>query len=274
MKERRLVSKEDGEAGLTEESAGLTAQVRDRIGIVTLARPPINALDGRLLEALSDTLERWRDDACVSAVVITGGLRNAFCAGGDLDQLFSVPMAELGRIRRRRLFSRFQECFRLIENYAKPTVAAVNGIAIGAGVELALVCDLRIASELAFFSLPELAHGFIPGLGATQRLWRFVGLGRAKELMLLGGRLRAPQALQWGLIDRMVPRAEVIGTALSLAKKLGELDREAFGALKRCILAGFERTMDECLAFETRTFSALIDRAIARRVARGNGALG
>ena len=108
------------------------------------------------------------------------------------------------------LFEKFQRIYSRIEAYPKPLIAAINGVAIGGGLELALVCDLRVASEVAYFSMPELKHGIIPGLGATQRLSRFIGVGRAKEMLFLGKMIRAETALAWGLVDRLVPRDRVL----------------------------------------------------------------
>src|SRR4029077_2768734 len=152
---------------------------------LTLIRPPINAINGQVLDEIVTALESWEEDPAVTSVVVTGGIRNAFCAGGDLRELFGEQMAGLGRDERMTLFDRFQRIYSRIEAYPKPLVAAINGVAIGGGLELALVCDLRVASEVAYFSMPELKHGIIPGLGATQRLSRFIGVGRAKEMLFL-----------------------------------------------------------------------------------------
>src|SRR4030095_10434814 len=130
-------------------------------------------------------LEAWEADPAVAAVVLTGGIRNAFCTGGDLQELFGDDMATLGAPGRAPLFELYHHMYTRIEASPNPTVAAINGVAIGGGLELALVCDLRVASELAYFSMPELKHGIIPGLGATQRLSRFIGVGRAKEMLFL-----------------------------------------------------------------------------------------
>src|SRR5262245_13906229 len=139
------------------------------VGTVSLIRPPINAINGQVLDEIVTALEVWREDPAVGAVVLTGGIRNAFCTGGDLQELFGDEMAGLEREERMTLFDRFQRIYSRIEAYPKPLVAAINGLAIGGGLELALVCDLRVASEVAYFSMPELKHGIIPGPGATPR---------------------------------------------------------------------------------------------------------
>ena len=136
--------------------------------------PPINAINGDVLREILTSLEGWKGDTNIRAVVLCGGIRNAFCTGGDVGQLFGDDMATLGTRDKKKLFWTFQEIYSSIEAYPKPTIAAINGIAIGGGLELALVCDLRVASEVSYFSMPELKHGIIPGLGATQRLPRFI----------------------------------------------------------------------------------------------------
>jgi enoyl-CoA hydratase/carnithine racemase len=236
------------------------------VGTVTLIRPPINAINGQVLDEIVTALETWTDDPAVAAVVLTGGIRNAFCTGGDLRQLFGEEMAGLGREERMTLFEKFQRIYSRIEAYPKPLIAAINGVAIGGGLELALVCDLRVASEVAYFSMPELKHGIIPGLGATQRLSRFIGVGRAKEMLFLGRMVRAEMALAWGLVDRLVPRDRVLPTARELARDLSAKPAAAVRALKRCFLTD---DAGDGLRRETEAFAALVGEQIAQR--SGNG---
>lgn len=236
------------------------------VGTLTLIRPPINAINGRVLDEIVTALESWEDDPAVRSVVVTGGIRNAFCTGGDLRELFGEQMAGLGRDERMSLFDRFQRIYSRIEAYQKPLVAAVNGVAIGAGLELALVCDLRVASEVAYFSMPELKHGIIPGLGATQRLSRFIGVGRAKEMLLLGRMIRAETALAWGLVDRLVPRDRVLATARELAGELGGKSPSALRALKECFLQEVDA---DGLRRETESFARLVGEQLAERSQNG-----
>src|SRR5262245_3432630 len=236
------------------------------VGNVTLIRPPINAINGQVLDEIMSALEAWEADPTISAVVVTGGIRNAFCTGGDLQQLFGEDMASLGAEERVALFDRFQRIYSRIEAYPKPLVAAINGVTIGGGLELALVCDLRVASEVAYFSMPELKHGIIPGLGATQRLSRFIGVGRAKQMLLLGRMIRAETALAWGLVDRLVPRDRVLATAHELARELAAKPPSAVRALKECFL--WNDAADR-LRLETEAFTRLVDQPLAER--SGNG---
>ena len=236
------------------------------VGTLTLIRPPINAINGQVLDEIVTALEAWENHPAITAVVVTGGIRNAFCTGGDLQQLFGEEMAGLGREERVMLFDRFQRIYSRIEAYPKPMVAAINGVAIGGGLELALVCDLRVASDVAYFSMPELKHGIIPGLGATQRLSRFVGVGRAKEMLFLGRMIRAATALDWGLVDRLAPRDRVVESARQLALDLAARPPSAVRALKECFLQGGG---GDHLRLETEAFARLVDEQLARRA--GNG---
>jgi len=236
------------------------------VGTLTFCRPPVNAINDEVLDEIVAALEAWEADPAVNAVVLTGGIRNAFCTGADIQQLFSKEMAGLGRDARVTLFDRFQRIYAQIEAFPKPTVAAINGVTIGAGLELTLVCDLRVASDVAYFSMPELKHGIIPGAGATQRLSRFVGLGRAREMLFLGKMIRAETALAWGLVDRLVPRARVLATAGELARSLASKPPSAVRALKECFakddgVDGFRR--------ETEAFARLVDEQLDQRT--GNG---
>ena len=236
------------------------------VATLTLMRPPINAINGHVLDEIVTALEAWAADPTVTAVVLTGGIRNAFCTGGDLEQLFGEEMAGLGREERVRLFDRFQQIYARIEAYPKPTVAAINGVTIGGGLELALVCDLRVASDVAYFSMPELKHGIIPGLGATQRLSRFVGVGRAKEMLLLGRMIRAETALAWGLVDRLAPRDRVLESARQLASDLAAKPAAAVRALKECFV---HDGGDGRLRLETEAFARLVDEQLVRRGGSG-----
>jgi enoyl-CoA hydratase/carnithine racemase len=247
--------------------SSLTVAHEDGVGTITLRRPPTNAINGQVLDEIMAALESWQSDPDVAAVILTGGIRNAFCTGGDLQQLFGQDMAGLGDQGRMALFERFQRIYARIEAYPKPTIAAINGVTIGGGLELALVCDLRVASEVAYFSMPELKHGIIPGLGATQRLSRFIGVGRAKEMLFLGRMVRAETALAWGLVDRMVTRDRVLAVAHELARELAAKPASAVRALKECFLqdggAGG-------LRLETEAFARLVGEQLAERTGSGS----
>jgi enoyl-CoA hydratase/carnithine racemase len=236
--------------------------VEDGVATFLLDRPPTNALIGPMIDELVEELRRLERDPAVRAVVITGAIRNAFSSGGDLQALFSDAIRGASERALLELFEHLQRAYCTIEDFAKPTVAAINGVAIGAGLELALVCDFRLASELAYFALPELAHHIIPGLGATQRLARLIGLGRAKEMLMLGRRLRAEEALAWGLVHRLTPHRQTLAFALDLARELARKPPDAFATLKRTIHRGARTDPSIGLAQETREFTALLQRRL------------
>jgi enoyl-CoA hydratase/carnithine racemase len=248
--------------------SSLAVAHEDGVGTITLRRPPTNAINGQVLDEIMTALESWQSDPDVAAVILTGGIRNAFCTGGDLQQLFGQDMAGLGDQGRMALFERFQRIYSRIEAYPKPTIAAINGVTIGGGLELALVCDLRVASEVAYFSMPELKHGIIPGLGATQRLSRFIGVGRAKEMLFLGRMVRAETALEWGLIDRMVARDRVLPVARELAREIAAKPASAVRALKECFLQ--DGDTGGGLRLETEAFARLVGEQLAERTGSGS----
>lgn len=237
----------------------LRVHTEGRVGFIALNRPPVNSIDGALLTELRTAFRGWKEDDNVGAIVVTGGIRNAFCTGGDLLELFAQRMADFGFDTKLSFFHEFQEIYYEIERYPKPTVAAINGLAIGAGVELALVCDLRISSDLAYYSLPELAHGIIPNLGATQRLHLCIGATHAKEMMLSGKRIRAKTALEWGLVNEVVPAKSLKARVTELAGELSKLPAPAVAALKTCMSSAYASGLTrEGLRKETETFTTLL----------------
>jgi enoyl-CoA hydratase len=194
----------------------LLYEKKDNIGVLTVNRPDkLNALSNELTEELQQFLDEVEKDEALRVLVITGAGDKAFVAGADIKELVERD-AVIGRD-----VSRFrQTLFARIENLPIPVIAAVNGFALGGGLELALACNIRIASEKAQFGAPEVKLGIIPGDGGTQRLPRLVGLGRAMELVLTGDFIDAAEAHRIGLANRVVPHEELIETVMALAKKI------------------------------------------------------
>ena len=188
---------------------------KNEIGIITLNKPPTNILDTKTLVRLEDSLNKLGTDDKIRALVITG--EKNFCEGADIKELKEKHPAEA------EVFSRLgHKIFSQVENMEKPVIAAVNGYALGAGCELALVCDIRIAGRNAKFGQPEANLGLIPGFGGTQRLTRLVGIGRAMEMILTGRIIDAEEAEYIGLINKVVGDEELMEKAEEIARVLAE----------------------------------------------------
>ena len=231
----------------------LTLSVQDRIATLTVNRPDkLNALNagtiGELGDAIADLVAR--DD--VAAVILTGAGR-AFVAGADIAELTG-----LGALEARALARRGQEIFRRFETSPKPTVAAVNGFALGGGCELAMSCHIRIAADGAKFGQPEVKLGLIPGYGGTQRLPRLVGRGRALQLLLTGEMIDAQEALRIGLVNRVVPTDQLVPTATSLIQQMLNNAPLALGACIDVVDRGLQMGLDDALALEATQFGVLM----------------
>ena len=186
------------------------------IAYVTLNRPQVlNALNQQTWEELRSAFEDARDDAAVRGVIVTGAGDKAFAAGADIGEL-----AQATAVEAEKSSSYGQEVLNLIENLGKPVIAAVNGFALGGGCETAMACTIRVASENAKFGVPEVTLGLIPGCGGTQRLPRLVGKGRALQLILSGRMIDADEAYRIGLVNEVVPAAELITRAEAILKPI------------------------------------------------------
>jgi enoyl-CoA hydratase len=194
-------------------AAGLRITLEGRVGVVTVDRPQVlNALNTALLEELLATLSDLGGDAGVGVIVLTGTGERSFIAGADIKEMAGKTPLEA------RAYSELgQEIAHLLETMRKPTIAAINGYALGGGCEMALACDVRLASENAHFGQPEINLGIIPGWGATQRLARATNIGYAKELILTGRMIDAAEALDRGLVQHVYPAAELMPKTLELA---------------------------------------------------------
>lgn len=192
----------------------LRVEVDGGLGVVTIDRPAVrNALNSEVLAQIADALESLSADERVRVIVFTGAGEKAFVAGADINELATRTPVDGLRASMQRLYS-------AIEATEKPTIAAVNGYAFGGGLELALACDIRVASTNARFALPETGLGIIPAAGGTQRLARLIGVGRATEMILTGRRLTAEEALSAGLVTAVVDPERLLDEAQATAKKI------------------------------------------------------
>ncbi|MCX5399853.1 enoyl-CoA hydratase/isomerase family protein [Streptomyces sp. NBC_00102] len=229
----------------------VTLEVQDAVGTIRLDRPPMNALDVATQDRLRELAREAarRDD--VRAVVVYGG-EKVFAAGADIKEMRDMDHAAMV-VRSRAL----QDSFTAVARIPKPVVAAVTGYALGGGCELALCADFRIAADNARFGQPEILLGLIPGAGGTQRLARLVGPSRAKDLIFTGRHVRADEALTIGLVDRVVPAAEVYEQAHAWASALAKGPALALRAAKEAVDAGLETDLDTGLTIERTLFAGL-----------------
>lgn len=216
------------------------------VAVLTLTRPPMNALSRALLAEITVAAEGLHDDHRLKAVVVTGAGRS-FAAGADITEFGDQhDAAEIG--------AAFRKAFDAVAAIPRPVVAAVNGFALGGGLELACACDLRIAADNATVGQPEILLGIIPGAGGTQRLTRLVGPAVAKELVWSGRQVRAEEARTLGIVDRVVPAAELLDRALEWADEFAAGAVVAMGLAKRAIDLGLDGPLDTGLDHEFDAF--------------------
>lgn len=231
----------------------LVVERLDNVGRITINRPDqLNAISKRTLEEMEHALKEFTKDQAVRVIILTGAGEKAFCAGADLKGGIFTP--ETDSIKGARLSRIGQDFTEMIERYEKPVIAVVNGLALGGGLEIALACDLVIASEGAQFANPEINLGLIPGWGGTQRLPRLIGRNRAKELIFTGDRLTAREAEQIGLVSRVVPPDQLQESAFEFAKKLASKSPIMLRLAKQAINRGIEMDLGSGLAEEVKAF--------------------
>ena len=227
--------------------------VRDRVATITINRPDkLNALDDGLIAELGEAISESGERSDVGGVILTGAGAKAFVAGADIAQL-----ANQGPIDGRARALAGQAVFTRFEHSSKPTIAAVNGYALGGGCELAMACHMRIAAEGARFALPEVKLGIGPGYGGTQRLPRLVGRGRALQLILTGEMIDAAEAYRIGLVNRVVPAGELLAAAEALLRQILAQGPVAVALCIEAVNRGLDTTLAEGLALEANHFGLL-----------------
>jgi len=230
----------------------LKRETRDGVLILTIARPAArNALNAETQQALVEEWLRFRDDDTLRVAVLTGAGDDAFCAGADLKELAAFYRS-MTPFERRERGEREPGLGAITRNFdpRKPTIAAINGVCLAGGLELALACDIRVAAEHARFGLPEVCRGILPGAGGTQRLPRALPVGVALEMILTGAPIDAGSALRWGLVSHVVPRAALLDCAFRLAALIAANGPLAVRAAREAVYQGLALPMDAALRLE------------------------
>ncbi|HEY9044700.1 MAG TPA: enoyl-CoA hydratase-related protein [Ohtaekwangia sp.] len=225
----------------------VTEQHEPFVALIRLNRPKeLNALNIQLMQELRDTLQQLDKNEAVRVVIITGN-EQAFAAGADIKQMADKSAIDMLMIDQ---FSTWDQ----IRKIKKPIIAAVSGFALGGGCELAMMCDMIIASESSKFGQPEIKIGVIPGAGGTQRLTKAIGKAKAMELVLTGRFISAEEALSYGLVNKVVPVEMYLYEATQLAKEIAQMSPVAAQLAKEAVNRSFETHLDEGLSFERKNF--------------------
>jgi enoyl-CoA hydratase len=235
------------------ENNNILIEVNDHVGWLKINRPDsLNALNSEVVESLESALINLERDAGVKVVVITGAGEKAFVAGGDIKEMATIaPLTALAFARKG------QRMIEYIEKMRKPVIAAVNGYALGGGLELALACDFIYASDKAKFGAPEVTLGVIPGFGGTQNLPRLIGPNKAKELIFSGKILSAQQAREWGIVNEVFPAEELSARVTEIAQLIARNGMIAVASAKDAIVNGLNMNKEDGLRYESSLFAIL-----------------
>lgn len=235
----------------------ILVEIGEGVGWLTINRPDsLNSLNSEVIEGLVSALHDLDEDASVKVVVMTGAGEKAFVAGGDIKE-----MAEMTPLEARAFARRGQLLMQQIGRLHKPVIAAVNGYALGGGLELALACDFIYASERARMGLPEVTLGVIPGFGGTQNLPRLIGANKARELIFSGKPLTAQQAKEWGLVNAVFPPEELRGAVAEIAGMIARNGSIAVESARDAIANGLNMTREDGLRYESSLFATLFSTA-------------
>ena len=228
------------------EYKNLLFTVEDGVATITFNRPKaLNAMNSETMGELMEAVGQCKKDDSIKAVILTGSGDKAFVAGADISEMKdlrpkeALAFMELGH-----------ETLRALETLPKPSIAAVNGFALGGGTEISMACDMRFASETARFGQPEILIGLIPGWGGTQRLARLIGTGRAKELIMGGGQIDAKRAYELGLVNQVYPADQLLAEAKRFAKRLAGMPGFALKMAKHTINFGYDLSLDNANRLE------------------------
>lgn len=231
----------------------LRYDVEDRIGTIVIDSPPVNALGGEVLDALDKILDTAEGDESKTLIITGSGM--FFSAGADVKEIASISTSKDAMEK----VTLGQSVLNKVENFKKPVIAAINGICLGGGLELAMACHIRIASDMTKLGQPEIGLGIIPGFGGTQRLPRLVGRAKAAELILTGDQITAKDALSIGLVNKITPPETLIKHTKSFAKKLASMGSDAMAEALKLITHSQDMTVADGLKKEAEAFSRLVE---------------
>ncbi len=232
----------------------IQVEFEDRLAVVTINRPPVNALNQEVLDELEKTFDQLSENKTVGAVILTGSGEKAFVAGADIGEF-----PKLNRENGEKLSRRGQEVFQKIDDYHAPVIAAVNGFALGGGLELALACDIRVVAENARVGLPEVTLGIFPGYGGTQRLPRLIPAGKAKELIFTGAMIDAEEAYRIGIAEYKTPAGEALNKAKEIAAAILKAGPIGVRMAKEAVNKGLDMSLADGQKLEASYFGDLCD---------------
>jgi len=228
------------------EFANLIFTVEDGVATITFNRPKaLNAMNSATMNELNEAVTLCAKDDAIKAIILTGAGEKSFVAGADISEMVNLrpqqgmEFMELGH-----------RTLRMLETLPKPSVAAINGFALGGGVEISMACDMRFCSDVSRFGQPEILIGLIPGWGGTQRLSRLIGIGRAKELIMAGGQIDAQRAYEIGLVNKIFPADQLLEETKKFAKKFTTLPGFALKMAKSAINYGYDLSLDNANRLE------------------------
>jgi len=214
----------------------LITTAKDAVLTITINRPEqLNALNSETIHELGTALSKAEKDRAIRVIILTGAGDKAFVAGADIKEFANFGVEEGKKLSKKG----HDELFNLVENLDTPVIAAINGYALGGGLELALSAHIRIASDNAVVGLPEVSLGVIPGYGGTQRLAQLAGKGKAMEMIMTAGMVKAEEALKWGIVNQVCPQDELLATCEKLANKISRNSPSAISSAIRAVNAGF-----------------------------------
>lgn len=223
-------------------------RAEEGIAVITIDNPPVNVLSPKVFEELRNAIDQIAGDSSIRGAIITAAGTNAFCAGADVK-----AFASMGAEKVPEMIKLGHSTFNKIEQLDRPVIAAINGLALGGGCELALACDMRVSSDRARFSQPEVTLGLIPGWGGTQRLSRLVGIAKAKEMIFTGQMITAQEAYRIGLVNKVVPDGEELRASMDILRVIiAKASSLAVKVAKRVINQGMQKSLPEGLEIEIK----------------------